>query len=120
MLRGRFAFACAHRSEYMGEDNQSMGMVELPEGAIVELKLSIGRKPVNMRLKVLLEAELVQEIKKYLYSNHRYSDIGNLVRVNNFTRSTIDAIPMADDRSNSKILAKCNSKPINSLLLTRK
>ena len=43
----------------MGEDNQSMGMVELPEGAIVELKLSIGRKPMNIRLKVLLEAELV-------------------------------------------------------------
>ena len=43
-----------------------MGVVELPEGAIVELKLGIDRKPKNMRSKVLLEAELVQKIDKYL------------------------------------------------------
>ena len=39
--------------------NLFMGMVELPEGAIIELKLSIGRK--NMRSKVLLESELVKK-----------------------------------------------------------
>ena len=39
--------------------NLFMCVVELPEGAIIELKLSIGRK--NMRLKVLLESELVQK-----------------------------------------------------------
>ena len=52
-----------------------MGLVELPEGVIVELKLRINRKPTNMRLKVLLEAELhvVQKIDKYLNSSHSKS-----------------------------------------------
>ena len=48
-----------------------MGVVELPEGTIVELKLRIDRKPMNMGLKVLLEAE----IDKYLHSGHRYGDL---------------------------------------------
>ena len=42
-----------------------MGVVELSEGEIVELKLRIDRKPTNMRSKVLLEAKLVQKIDKY-------------------------------------------------------
>ena len=64
----------------MGEGNQFMGVVKLPEGAIVQLKLSIDRKPTNMQSKVLLEAEQVQQIHKYIYSSHRYGDFGNLVR----------------------------------------
>ena len=32
-----------------------MGMVNLPEATIVELKLSIEKKPTDMQLKVLLE-----------------------------------------------------------------
>ena len=56
----------------------------LPEGAIVKLKLKIHRKPLNMRSKVFLEAELAQKIDKYLYSSHRYGDFGDLVRASNF------------------------------------
>ena len=52
------------RSKRGGEGNLFMGVVELPEGAIIELKLRIDRKPTNMRWKVLLEAELVQKIDK--------------------------------------------------------
>ena len=58
-----------------------MGVVKLPEGAIVELKLSIDRKPTNVQSKVLLEAEQVQQIHKYIiYSSHKYGDFGNLVQ----------------------------------------
>ena len=52
-------------SEHVGEGDQFMGVVELSEGAVVELKLKIDRKPTNMRLKVQLEAKLVQKIDKY-------------------------------------------------------
>ena len=54
----------------MGDGNQFVGMVELPEGAIVELELSIDKKPTNMLSKVLVEAKLVEQINKYVYSNH--------------------------------------------------
>ena len=43
----------ARGSKHMGGGNQFMGMIELPEGAIVELKLRIDKKPTNMRSKVL-------------------------------------------------------------------
>ena len=48
-----------------------MGMVKLLEGVIVKLKLSIYRNSINMQLKMLLEAELVQKI----YSSHKYGDL---------------------------------------------
>ena len=66
MLRGRSTSVRALGSEHAGEGDQFMGVVELPEGVIVELKLTIDRKPTNMQSKVLLEAELVQKINKYL------------------------------------------------------
>ena len=56
-----------------------MGVVELPEGTIVKLKLKIDRKPMNMRSKVFLEAKLAQKIDKHLHSSHRYGDFGDLV-----------------------------------------
>ena len=88
MLRKRSADAAratrVRGSEHAIEGNQFMGVVELPEGAIVELKLRINRKPTNMRSKVLLEAELAQKIDKYLHSSHRYGDFGDLVRASNF------------------------------------
>ena len=68
-------------SKHAGEGNQFMGMVKLPEGAIVELKLRIDR---NMRSKVLLEAELVQKTNKYLHSSHRYGDFDDLVQASDF------------------------------------
>ena len=84
MLRKRSADAAratrARGSEHAVEGNQFMGVVELPEGAIVKLKLKIDRRPTNMRSKVLLEAELAQKIDKYLHSSHRYGDFGDLVR----------------------------------------
>ena len=61
-----------------------MGVVELPEGAIIELELSINKKPMNMRSKVLMEAKLVELINKYLYSSHGCGDFGGLVRSSNF------------------------------------
>ena len=61
-----------------------MGVVELLEGAIVELELSINKKPMNMRSKMLKEAELVEQITKYLYSSHGRGDLGGLVRSSNF------------------------------------
>ena len=88
MLRKRSADAAqathAHGSEHTVEGNQFMGVVELPEGAIVKLKLKIDRKPTNMRSKVFLEAELAQKIDKYLNSSHRYGDFGDLVRASDF------------------------------------
>ena len=84
MLRKRSADAAratrARGSEHAVEGNQIMGVVELPEGAIVKLKLKIDTRPTNMRLKVLLEAELAQKIDKYLHSSHRYGDFCDLVR----------------------------------------
>ena len=74
----------ARGSEHAVEGNQFMGVVELPEGAIVKLKLKIDRRPTNMRSKVLLEAELAQKIDKYLHSSHRYGDFGDLVRASDF------------------------------------
>ena len=50
----------ARGSKHTGDGNQFMGMVELPEGAIVELELSINKKPTNMQSKVLMEAKLVE------------------------------------------------------------
>ena len=80
----RTASERAHGGEHAVEGNQFKGVVELPEGAIVELKLRIDRKPTNMRSKVLLEAELAPKINKYLHSSHRYGDFGNLVRASDF------------------------------------
>ena len=49
-------------------------MVELPEGAIVELELGIYKKPTKIRV---IEAE---QINKYLYNNsHKRDDLGSLV-----------------------------------------
>ena len=70
--------------------------------------------------KVLLEAELIQKIDKYLHSSHWYGDMGNVVRASDFARSMIKVIPMADGRRDSKMHPNSNSKPISSLLLTRK
>ena len=56
-----------------------MGVIELPKGAIVELEFSIDRKPMNMQSKVLIKAELVEQIDNYLYSSHKRSDFGSLV-----------------------------------------
>ena len=120
MLRGRPASARARGSEHAVEGNQFIGVVELPKGAIVKLKLKIDRKPTNMRSKVFLEAELTQRIDKYLYSSHRYGDFGGLVQVSDFARSTIEAIPTVDGRSDLKIHANSKSKPISSLLFPRK
>ena len=61
-----------------------MGVVELPEGVIVELELSIDKKPTNMRSKALMEAELVEQIDKYVYSSHGRGDFGGLVRSSDF------------------------------------
>ena len=66
MLHGRSTSVHALGSEHAGKGDQFMGVVELPEGVIVELKLTIDRKPTNTQSKVLLEAELVQKIDKYL------------------------------------------------------
>ena len=68
----------------MGEDNQFMGVVELTEGVSAELKLEIDRKQMNMRSKVLLEAELVQKINRYLHNSYKYGDFGDLVQVSDF------------------------------------
>ena len=59
--------------------NLYMGVVELREGAIVELELSINKKSTNMRSKMLKEAELVKQINKYLYNSHGRGDFGDLV-----------------------------------------
>ena len=48
VLCGRLTPACARRSKYAGDGNQFLGVVELPEGAIVELELGIAKKPMNM------------------------------------------------------------------------
>ena len=61
-----------HGSKYAGSGNQFMGVVEL-------LELSINKKPMSMRLKVLIEAKLVEQIDKYLYSSHKHGDFGSLV-----------------------------------------
>lgn len=56
-----------------------MGVVKMLEGAIIELELSINKKPTNMRSKMLKEAELVEQINKYLYNSHGRGDLGGLV-----------------------------------------
>ena len=68
-----------------------MGVVKLPEGAMVQLKLSINRKPTNMQQKAnkyaiesAVEAKLVQKINKYLFSSHKYGNFGDLVRASAF------------------------------------
>ena len=57
---------CAHAEASMGEGNQFVGMVELTKSKIVELKLSINRKPTNMQSKVFLEAELYEKIDIFI------------------------------------------------------
>ena len=96
----------AHGSEHAIEDNQFMGVVELPEGAIVKLKLKIDKKLTNMQLKVFLEAELAQKINKYLHSSHRYGDFSDLVRASDFCEidNQYDTNGY-DGRSDSKIHA---------------
>ena len=70
---------CAHGNKHAGNGNQFLGVVKLPEGAIVELELGIDKKPTKMRAKMLIEAELVELINKYLYSSHKHGDLGSLV-----------------------------------------
>ena len=48
VLCGRPTPARARGSKYAGNGNQFLGVVELPEGAIVELELGIAKKPMNM------------------------------------------------------------------------
>ena len=69
---------CTRGSKDAGDGNQFLGVVELPEGAIEELELGIDRKLMNMRSKMLTEAELY--IDKYLYSSHEHDNYGSLVR----------------------------------------
>ena len=59
--------ACTHGSKHADDGNQFTGMVELPKGMIIELELRIDKKPTNMQTKVLIEAELVEQVDKYLY-----------------------------------------------------
>ena len=56
-----------------------MGVVDSPKGTIIKLKLNIDNKPMNMRLKLLTEAKLVEhhvcdsentEIYRDLYTYH--------------------------------------------------
>ena len=75
---------CASGSKHTGEGNQFMGVIKLPEGAIVEVELSIDKKSTNMQSKVLMEAELVEQINKYVYSNHGRGDFGSLVQSSDF------------------------------------
>ena len=49
----------------MGNGNQFLGVVKLPEGAIIELELGINKKPTKMQAKMLIEAELFEQIDKY-------------------------------------------------------
>ena len=51
----------------------------MPKGAIVELALRIEKKLMNMQSKVLIEAELVEQINKCLYISHKPGDYGSLV-----------------------------------------
>ena len=107
----------ARGSKHVGDSNQFLGVVELPEGAIVELELGIDRKPANMRSTMLIEAELVEQIDKYLYSSHKRDNFGGLVQSSDFARSTIDMVLMAGGRSDSKIHANSNSKASSTTLL---
>ena len=74
----------ARGSKHAGDGNQFLGVVELPEGAIVELELSIDRNPTNMRSKMLIEAELAEQIDKYSYSCYKDDNFGGLVRSSDF------------------------------------
>ena len=74
----------ARGSKHAGDGNQFLVVVELREAAIAELELGIDRKPMNMRLKKLTEAELAEQIDKYLYSSHRCDNFGSLVRSSDF------------------------------------
>ena len=56
-----------------------MGMVELPKDATIKLELSIDKEPM-----VLIEAELVEQIEKYLYSSHKRGDFDSLIRSSDF------------------------------------
>ena len=51
----------------MGDGNQFMGVIKLPKCAIIELELSIDKKLMNMWSKVLIQAELVEQINKQYY-----------------------------------------------------
>ena len=48
VLCGRLAPTCARGSKHAGNGNQFLGVVKLPEGAIVELELGINKKPTKM------------------------------------------------------------------------
>ena len=61
----------ARGSKHTGDGNQFMSVVELPKGTIIELELRIDKKPTNMRTKVLIEAELFEQVDKYLYSSYK-------------------------------------------------
>ena len=77
---------------------------------------------MNMRSKVLLEAELHVHSPKDRH-NYNYTNmviLATQVEQAIFTRLMIEVIPTANGRSDLKIHANSNSKPISSLLLTRK
>ena len=59
-------------SKHASDGNQFMGVVALPKGAIIELELRIDKKQTNMQTKVPIEAELVEQVNKYLYSRDKY------------------------------------------------
>ena len=56
VLCGRLAPACACGSKYAGDGNKFLSVVELPEGAIVELELGIAKKANEYVKKILKEA----------------------------------------------------------------
>ena len=106
----------ARESKPTSDDNQFLGVVGFSEGVIVELELGIDKKSTNMRLKILTEAELAEEINKYLHSSHQRDNFGGLVRL---SEPTIEAVLTAGGRSDSKIHvhANCNSKARSTTLL---
>ena len=67
----------AHGSKHTDDGNQILGVVELPEDAIVELEFSMDKKPTYMWSKMLVEAKLVEQINKYLYSSHKRDDLAS-------------------------------------------
>ena len=69
----------ARMRTHAGDWQLIFGRGRAGERAIVELELGINRKPKNMQSKMLVEAELVEQIDEYLYSSHGRGDFGGLV-----------------------------------------
>ena len=84
LAAGTMRATCTHGNKHAGDGNQFFGVVELPEGVIIELELGIDRKPTNMRLKMLIETKLAEQSDKYLYSSHKRDNFGGLVRSSDF------------------------------------